>query len=149
MNQERIDYMIPIALKTLYEMQVEEKGMKCGDYTIGKVYFGYVAAFGPSVVQSGIAKTLAFYAKDKGEGEGDRKYILEFIMKVFQDAYPVYSNHTVNNLLHLYTEEIKKDGFTTLQRLALADKILEAAIACKLAMNTYHAQENKRQGEDK
>jgi CRISPR/Cas system CMR-associated protein Cmr5 small subunit len=148
MNQKKIDDMIPFALHLLSEMPIDKKGMKAGNYEISKVYFGYIAAFGPSVVQSGIAKTLAFYSREKGEGEGDRKLILEFIKKVFIMAYTGYNSYSAKDLLELYDDETKKPDFLTLQKLDLADKILEAAIACKLVMNTYHAKEKTASEEE-
>lgn len=148
MNQRKIDDMIPFANEQLATMPINEKGMKPGDYEINKVYFGYMAAFGPSVVQSGIAKTLAFYNKEKGEGEGDRKLILELIKQVFDKAYPNYSSYSSADLLTVYDGETKRTGFSTLQKLALTDKILESAIACKLVMNTYHAKEKTESEEE-
>ena len=142
MNQRKIDLMIPIALQTLLEMPIEKKGIKPADYNINKVYVGYMASFGPAVVQSGIAKTLAFYSKAKGESEGDRKLLLNFIMLVLIKTYPQYEKYSNNDLLYLYEQETGRPNITTNNRLALTDKILEAAIACKLAMNTYHSQED-------
>ena len=148
MNQRKIDNMIPFALDELYQMPIGKKEIKAGEYDINKVYFGYMAAFGPSVVQSGIAKTLAFYSKDKGEGEGDRKLILELIKQVYIKAYPAYSSYSSTDLLKLYDDKAKQPNFSTLQKLDLADKILEAAIACKLVMNTYHAKEKTVSAEE-
>lgn len=141
MNQRKIDKMIPIALSLLSQMEVDKNSMKTGDYEIGKAYFGYMASFGPSVVQSGIAKTLAFYYKAKGESEGKRSLVTDFIMSVFLETYPDYKKNNAGNLLILYDKVTTEKN--TLQRLALADKILEAAIACKLAMETYHAEEKE------
>jgi hypothetical protein len=142
MNQKKIDEMIPTALKILRDESGKVSSMKAGKYEIDKVYFGYIAAFGPAVVQSGIAKTLAFYNKNSGESEGDRSVILDFIKQVFINNYSNYSSYSANNLLDIYDIETQKPDFTTLKKLALSDKILEAAIACKLSMNTYHAKEN-------
>jgi CRISPR/Cas system CMR-associated protein Cmr5 small subunit len=142
MNQKKIDDMIHIALKVLRDESGMVKAMKDGDYEIKKVFFGYMAAFGPAVVQSGIAKTLAFYSKTIGESEEDRNIILDFIKQVFVLAYNNYASYNGADLLTIYDKEIQRLNFTTLNRLALADKILEATIACKLAMNTYHAKEN-------
>lgn len=141
MNQRKIDEMIPLALDILAHADESIKKMKAGDYAIKKVYFGYLSAFGPSVVQSGIAKTLAFYRKKSASGEGDRSLILYFIKQVFQKAYPAYAADNSSTLLDIYKEEISKENFKTLQRLALADKIIEASIACKLVMNTYKAED--------
>lgn len=141
MNQRKIDEMIPTALQTLLKMPKEKNGIKPADYQISKVYVGYMASFGPAVIQSGIAKTLAFYSKAKGESEGDRKLLLSFIMLVLIKSYPQYEKYSSNDLLQLYEQETGRPNFTTNSRLALTDKILEAAIACKLAMNTYHSKE--------
>ena len=142
MNQKKIDEMIHLALKVLREGNGKVKEMKAGEYEIHKIYFGYIAAFGPAVVQSGITKTLAFYSKTSGESEGDRSVILDFIKQVFIKAYSNYAAYSSKDLLYVYDAETQKPNFTTLNKLALADKILEAAIACKLSLNTYHAKEN-------
>ncbi len=143
MNQKKIDEMIPIALKIIRDGSGMVKKMKESEYEVHKVYFGYIASFGPSVVQSGIAKTLAFFSKDSGEAkEGDKKIILDLIKQVFITAYSAYAMYNAKGLLEIYDLETQKTGFTTINKLALTDKIIEAAIASKLAMNTYHAKEN-------
>lgn len=137
MNQRKIDEMIPLALDILAHADKNIEKMKAGDFALKKVYFGYLSSFGPSVVQSGMSKTLAFYAKESG----DRGLILELVKQVFLRANPVYNS--TEDLFKIYTSEIGKENSKTLEKLALADKILEAAIACKLVMNTYKTEEDK------
>jgi hypothetical protein len=132
MNQRKIDDMIPTALGLLATPPVELKNIKQGEYAIDSEYFGYIASFGPSVIQAGIAKTLAFYIK---ETDSDRKSIIDFIKLVLIKSYNFTISYQTKDLLAIYNAETS--GKTTLQKLAFTEKILESAIACKLAMNTY------------
>ena len=139
MNQKKIDNMIPIALKHLISPHDDFKKIKTHDGKIKSKYAGYIASFGPSVIQAGIAKTLAFYMK--GEN-ADRPVIADFVKHVLLEGNDILADRNKNKkLLNIYLDET--NGKTTLQKLNFRDKILEAATACKLAMFTYEMVEEE------
>jgi hypothetical protein len=132
MNQRKIEEMIPTALGILASPPEEIRSIIQSEHAIDSEYFGYLASFGPSVIQAGIAKTLAFYMKDT---DSDRKCIIDLIKIVLIKSYNFSAGYQTKDLLSIYNTETC--GKTTLQKLAFTEKILESTIACKLAFNTY------------
>lgn len=145
MNQKRIDELIPVALRLLENpLKGFEKIMYDKDKIISS-YAGAIDAFGPSVIQAGLAKTLAFYMKEK-ESEGiNRRAILEFIKEVMKTIYPMKPEYDSKNLLEIYIEEMK--DASTIKRLHFRDKVLEAVTACKLAKLCFEKVEPKKEEE--
>ncbi|MBV5278476.1 MAG: hypothetical protein J0647_05500 [Campylobacteraceae bacterium] len=111
MNNKRIEKLIPKAIKLLQNFPKEA------------VYKGYLAAFGPTVITSGIVQAVAFYIADD-----KKKRVIELMFDL------------------LLIEDLKTDKKTLLDVLregenyknyVLKNKILEASIACKLAIRTF------------
>ncbi|MEM5777457.1 MAG: type III-B CRISPR module-associated protein Cmr5 [Candidatus Aenigmatarchaeota archaeon] len=144
MNQKRIDLMIPEALRLLENPLDSFKVMKKDKYKIHSNYVSAIDAFGPSVIQAGILKTLAFYMKNS-EG-ADKSAILSLIKEVMKTVYPLKDEWKHKNLLEIYIEETK--GKTTIEKLRLKDIILEAATACKLAKLSFEKYESKENEEN-
>jgi CRISPR/Cas system CMR-associated protein Cmr5 small subunit len=129
MNQKRIDELIPVALRLLENPLDNFKQMMVDKNKIKSSYASAIDAFGPSVIQAGLVKTLAFYMK---ESEGtNRRAILELIKEVMKKNYPAITNYCDKNLLEIYIEETKNKS--TMVQLQFRDKVLEAVTACKLA----------------
>lgn len=110
MNNKNIEKYIPKAIELLQEFPKE------------KVYQGYLASFGPTVITSGILQTVTFYSGDKNK---------ERVIKL---------------MFELIKKELKTDKATLLdflsengnsKKYAIKNKILEANIACKLAIRTF------------
>ncbi len=84
------------------------------DGNVKKEKQGYLASFGPTVISSGLTQTITFYQGDKNKNE---------VIKLMFD--------------------ILKDELDTTQKLdyknyAIKNKILDANIACKLAIRTFN-----------
>lgn len=110
MNNKNIEKLIPKAIELLQKFPKE------------KVYQSYLASFGPTVITSGIAQAVAFYTGD------DKK------------------NEVIKLMFQLVIKELKTDKKTLLDVLRegenyksyiLKNKILEASVACKLAIRTF------------
>lgn len=144
MNQRRIDEMIPVSLNLMENPLDSFKEIKSDKYKIKSGYLSAIDAFGPSVIQAGILKTLAFYMK---ESEGtDRRAILELIKEVMKKVYQLKPDQQHKSLLEIFIEETKDK--TTIEKLHLKDIILEAATACKLAKLSFEKEESyKNEGE--
>lgn len=139
MNLKKVDELIPVALQLLKNPKDDFKNIKTSENKIPSKYAGYIASFGPSVIQAGIAKTLAFYKK--GE-TADRPVITNFIKHVLIDGNPNLKLDKNKELLTLYLENTNDKP--TLKKLNFRDRILEAALACKLAMFTYETKEEEQ-----
>lgn len=127
MNNRRIEKMIVPAMKVLAQKDTE---ILTNDKIPSK-FNGYIASFGPSVVQAGILQTLAFYEREDGEGK-DRKKITMFIQKTLQAKYPEVSGKSL-----LDTLKGKLSSSDSSERIYWKTLILEASVACKLAMRTF------------
>jgi len=131
MNQKRIDELIPVALRLFENPLKSFEEIMAGENKnkIKSSYASAIDAFGPSVIQAGLVKTLAFYMK---ESEGtNRRAILELIKEVMKKNYPAITNYCDKNLLEIYIEETKNKSI--MEQLWFRDKVLEAVTACKLA----------------
>ncbi len=143
MNQKRIDELIPVALELLENPKAEFRDIKKGHKIISG-YASAIDAFGPAVVQAGIAKTLAFYMK---ESEGtDRRKIAALVKEVMKRIYPMKDEYDRKNLLDLYIAETK--GKLTLEKLRFKDKLLEAVTACKLAKLSFEKDESDQKNKE-
>jgi len=112
MNKKNIDSLIPKAIEKLAQLQ--DKNGK-----IDKVYQGYMASFGPTVISSGIVKTVAIYI-DKNDSNAKRVNITKIMFDLIQqDPYQFIKDEKNNTNYNL------------------KNKILEANIACKLAIRTF------------
>ena len=143
MNQKRIDEMIPIALNLLEHPLDGFREIK----NRNKIKSGYASAidaFGPAVIQAGLAKTLAFYMK---ESDGtDRRKIVALVKAVMNRIYPFKQEYSDTNLLNIYIAETKDKP--TLEKLRFKDKVLEAITACKLAKLSFEKDESDQKNKD-
>jgi CRISPR-associated protein Cmr5 len=112
MNKKNIDKLIPEAIKKLQSLQSK-------DGSIDKVYQGYLASFGPTVISSGIVKTVAIYI-DKSDSNKKRKEVTELMFDLIDENPEKFINDDKNGTNY-----------------ALKNKILEANIACKLSIRTF------------
>jgi len=115
MNKKNIDKLIPKAMKELSKLA--KNGV------IDKKYQGYLASFGPTVIASGIVKTVTIYI-DEAKTNKKRKEVTNMMF----------------SLINENPKEFIKDGKNNLN-YTLKNKILEANIACKLAIRTFELKE--------
>ena len=135
MNQKRINALIPIAAEHLRNSGLlkEDKG-KTG---IESKYFSALSSFAPTVVQSGILKALAFYSvEDDTTGRKPTGLLVRDIL--FIDGFLAVSTSIKKSqsIFDIYLELIKEKS--TLERLHIKNRILEAIIACKVAIMLFH-----------
>ena len=116
MNKKNIDKLIPNAIIKLKELQGK-------DGAIDKVYQGYLASFGPTVISSGIIKTVTIYI-DESESNKKRKKVTNIMFSLIDEDPKAFIQESKN-----------------LTNYAMKNKILEANIACKLAIRTFTLKE--------
>ncbi|MCI4624438.1 MAG: type III-B CRISPR module-associated protein Cmr5, partial [Candidatus Magnetoovum sp. WYHC-5] len=119
-----VEKMIPIAMRILTEkgqsIGIVEDGNK-----IASKYRGYVASFGPTVIQAGLLRTMAF-----NNGDENKKKINKLLFEILKDK----EIHAINSQEE-YDGFIK--GYLTETIQLEKDFVLEAVTACKLAMRTF------------
>lgn len=112
MNKKNIDKLIPKAIKLISKLAKN-------DGAIDKVYQGYLASFGPTVISSGLIKTVAIYA-DKSDSNKKRRNVTKIMFELVDldvDKFIASEDSNTNYVLK--------------------NKILEANIACKLSIRTF------------
>jgi CRISPR-associated protein Cmr5 len=110
MNNKRVERLIPKAVNLLQKFPKE------------KVYQGYLAAFGPTVISSGIVQAVTFYS-----GDDNKNKVIKLMFELVGEEFKTDKN-TLLDLL--------RDGENQ-KSYALKQIILDASVACKLAIRTF------------
>jgi hypothetical protein len=142
MNKRRVEKMIVEAMDLLRkdEELVDAEGR------IPSRFNGYIASFGPCVVQAGLFQTLAFFSRadrdEQGDAEGkDRKLVVNLMERTLENSG--YFRGVGESLLHKVKAEIHRDAS---RRIRVKSLVLEAATACKLAMRTFPKKKEEGNG---
>lgn len=114
MNKKNIDELIPKAVQKLNAL-VE-------DGSIDKVYQGYLASFGPTVIASGLLQTVMFYTADEKKNE---------VIKIMYELIKDQIDSDKSSMKDMLSENDNYKSY------AVKNKILEANIACKLSIRTF------------
>ncbi|MCT7550867.1 type III-B CRISPR module-associated protein Cmr5 [Aliarcobacter butzleri] len=110
MNNKNIEKLIPKAISLLQSFPKE------------KIYQGYLASFGPTVITSGILQAVAFYS-----GDDKKKKVIKLMFDLIQDDLKTHKS----SLLDILNENENYKNYV------IKNKILEASVACKLAIRTF------------
>ena len=118
MNKRSVDELIPKAVESLKNAKISnEKG------EISKTFRGQISTFGAAVTNGSLISAVAFFS-DKGSSQTDRPKLLTAIQEMIGEK----------NLFD-YVCDAHKQGRS--KEAEVKEKILNAAIALKLAMNLY------------
>jgi CRISPR-associated protein Cmr5 len=120
--QQKIEKLIPHAFKAVAEHLVKNGG-------ISRQYNGYVAAFGASVIQSGLVAAVVFNSQDKSGAEKDRRQLMATILAVLKRQRGELSDQPETLLQYV------QNPLAETRRLK--QEILNAATAIKLVIRTY------------
>ena len=118
MNKAVVDGYIAKAAELLEASKVAENGK------INKTFRGYISSFGAAVTMGSLRSAIAFNSV-KGGASDDRQELMKIIYALITGS--IYSDNA--NLLKYVIDE-NDDA-------KLKEKICDAAIAIKLAMNLY------------
>jgi CRISPR-associated protein Cmr5 len=94
------------------------------DGKISKVYNGYLASMGASIVQSGLKVTLASFENNRERAEGDKSQITKAILNIIEP------NNKYSSLLSFVLDNPKQEEY-------YKQKIIVIATALKLAIRTF------------
>jgi len=137
MNQERINRMIPVAIQKIKEAKLDDNKdllvRENGEELLPSNYSSYMDSFGISVRMSGLLQTVAFYEKDEekdGKKSGNRKLINKLLIEVLAENDESLKG---KELLSVVCEKIKDPT----EYRKFEERVIEATIACKLAMKTF------------
>ena len=126
MRSKIVEELIPKAIK--YINKNKKKFQHNNKESIDKVYSGYLNAFGPTVTTAGLNRTVAFF-----EGDEKKKKITDMLFSLLKEEGTIPEN--TKNLLDFINEDENYKNFL------VKNKILAAAIACKLAIKTFKLEE--------
>lgn len=133
MNKKVIQNLIPKAMQA-----IEGVGIVGKDKKFKKVHEGYINALGPNIVQSGLLPTLIFYNKD------ERALWLRALYYMAVDGEEKMTDESSTAIIRLI---IGKEGGRIENLKPKAKewerKILEYAVALKLALRTFVAKESE------
>ncbi len=117
MGKARIEKYIPKAIKAI------DKHLSVNGEIPG-VYKGYISSFGSGIISGGLLATVAFYENNQANSNQDRRKMTLALLEIVSDT-----NINDSSLFNY----IRKQEITN----ELVDKVVDAAIALKLAMRTY------------
>ncbi len=119
MNKRKVDELIPKAVESLKSTKISSEKEE-----ISKTFRGQISTFGAAVTNGSLISAVAFFS-EKGSSQTDRTKLLTAIQELIPEA------KKENNLF----EYVKNQGKE--HEAEVKEKILNAAIALKLAMNLY------------
>ncbi len=130
-DKKNIDALIPAAVKAI-EACILDNG------EVSSVYRNYLASFGTVARFSGIKTAVAVYSKDAAKSKEDKGQVINMVYCVLKEEVRSSDNDSndgknqeENQLGIELLEYIKKD------EKRAKDRIIEAAIAIKTALNLF------------
>ena len=118
MNKQRIDGYMEKAIGLLKNSGVAQNGK------IPKTFRGYISSFGAAITMGSLRSAIAFNS-EQGGAVSERQKLMEIIHKLIKEP-----NEQEDEKLLKYVIRKNND-------VELKEKIIDAAIAVKLAMNMY------------
>ena len=122
MNKKRVDEYIPRAYRALSDVGIADKGM------INASYKGQIASFGAMIAMGSVLSAVALFSA-RGKTVADRTKLMKAIYAVIHGA----TEEIEDTALFDYVQQEKNRGKIRFAK----EKITDAAIALKLAMNLY------------
>ena len=109
---------------------------------IPKVYNSYISALGAGIFQSGLKATLALYENSNANTKGDKSCLLKIILDILDETVDIAQitnseEECRGGSLLRYVLQSNED------EARLHRKILDIAVAVKLAIRTYRLEETK------
>ena len=121
MNKRRIDDWIPVAYEAL-DKEIAENGK------INKTYRGAISAFGAAIAMGSLLSAVSFFNTEE-KGTINRKKILNLVLTVLRSKEDI-KEKSLFDYVRNHNDYIVKE------------KIMDAAVALKLAMNLFELVES-------
>ncbi len=129
MNRRFIDMMIPEAIKSI------EKHKIATDGAVPSAFNGYISSFATSVVQAGIRQSVIFFCDENAKTKESRTSIMMVLQDILQTGKKMPDEESLVNY-------VNTAGTDKLHQFKL--DILDAAVACKMALRTFKKVETKK-----
>lgn len=117
---------------------------KGGDSVIQveKVYKGYIASMGASLIQSGLLPTLAIFSADDSGDKGDRRKLMRILTELLKHQWKerygeIPAVSTGKDEIRLLVFAVNNKDNASLLRQLRRD-LTQASVALKLALRTYN-----------
>ncbi len=137
MSKQRIDEYLPFAYEALSECGV------AANNEINKTFRGQISTFGAAITMGSLLASVAFFS-EQGSSTTERQKLMKSIHYVILKSEGKDTSICNNNSLFLLVKNTQKD-----QTDNLKEKILDAAISLKLAMNLYKLKkDDKKDGKN-
>ena len=134
MVKKRVDIYIPKAYEVLRIVEIEK------DNKINSTFRGQIASFGAMIAMGSILSAVALFSATKSNASVDRVKLMQAIYAIIKDETGEIPKDA---LFEYVTQEIIKGNKNT-----VTEKIKDAAIAIKLAINLYEVIDDKGDKKD-
>lgn len=132
MNKSNVDALIPRAYKIIEEVEISEGGK------VANGYRGQIATFGAAVSMGSLLSAVAFFSEEESSSVVDRsKLMLAIYRLIHSESEGTDVKPTENEKVKLFNYIIEnKDDINEIK-----EKVFDAALAIKLAINMYEIKE--------
>ena len=145
MNKRMIDELIPIAYDVLADVESvsqDESGKSItnkivNNGVIDKKFRSQISAFGASIATSSLPAAISFFSK-QGGSDVPRELLIKAICELNKRYKNVESTKALNEPVDLFNYVNNAPN-----KHEIKEKIINCAIALKLAMNLYKLKEEK------
>lgn len=134
MDKKTIDQMLPVAYEALVDSKIVVNNK------IVKTYRGNISTFGAAINGGSLLAAISFFS-EKGGASEDRTKLMKAISKVLNEVYKkenINIDEKCNNSLFDFVVKHSED------KILWKERIINAAIALKLAMNLFELVEPKK-----
>jgi CRISPR-associated protein Cmr5 len=132
--KKRIDKYLPDAFRLVKE-HLADKATKT---SVPEVYKGYISSMGASIILSGLLPTLAFYNADteNSSSKESRRPLLTILHEMLKERYLLPNQQNLIYYAIALQEQKRNSDLRKLRK-----DVVDASIAIKLAMRTFHMKE--------
>lgn len=130
--------------KTLQELipqarqVISEVGMANASGEVSTLFKGYISSFGASIVQAGLLPTVIFFENDSETENKARKKVCQAIyLLIEREKTPNKPTPNVQNYEFNAYLLGKEDGQQRFENPRLLQKVVDYAIALKIALRTF------------
>ena len=140
MSKQRINEYLPLAYKALDACGIAKNG------AVDSALRGQIAAFGAAVSLGSLLPAIAFFS-ERGKAASERQDLMKAIHWILLKSDGTENNEIIASPEGLFKQAL---GMNFDKMEAFRERILDAAVALKLAMNLYKrstGEELKKGGE--
>lgn len=127
MSKQRINDYLPLAYEALKECKLAKGGV------VDSALRGQISAFGAAVSLGSLLPAIAFFS-ERGKAASERQDLMKAIHWILRKSDGTENNELIASPDGLFKQALKIDPA---EIEAFRERILDAAVALKLAMNLY------------